>query len=90
MACDVNTIIAESCESQIACIQSPVTLLQIIAQLTCELQQGGGGGGNNISGSGSPVGSVTPDAANQFYRRTDINELWQSTGLTSADWIQWV
>jgi hypothetical protein len=55
---------------------------------------GGGGGGGalsaNLSGAGSPVGVVTPTALNQFYRDTTGNALYQSTGLTSADWINWI
>lgn len=51
---------------------------------------GGGGGGNNISGAGSPVGVRTPDAVNQFYRDTTGNTLWQSTGLTNLDWLEWI
>lgn len=47
-------------------------------------------GAININGTGSPVGVVTPDAVDQFYRRTDVQELYQSTGVTSADWLQWV
>lgn len=47
-------------------------------------------GGGDVSGSGSPVGSVTPSFVNQFYRRTDSPELWQATGLTNADWVQWI
>lgn len=53
----------------------------------------GGGGGSvspNISGAGSPVGVVTPSAINQFYRDTTGIALWQATGLTSADWLQWI
>lgn len=50
----------------------------------------GGTFSNNISGAGSPVGVVTPDAVNQFYRDTSGTGLWQSTGLTSADWINWI
>lgn len=48
------------------------------------------GSSNNTSGSGSPVGVVTPGAVNQFYRDTTTPGLWQATGLTNADWIQWI
>ena len=54
---------------------------------------GAGGGGvasGNKHGTGSPVGVVTPDALDQFYRRTDVKELWIATGLTSADWDQYI
>lgn len=47
-------------------------------------------GSNNIHGDGSPVGVVTPDAIDQFYRDETTPGLWQSTGLTNTDWIPWV
>lgn len=43
----------------------------------------------NLTGTGSPVGAVTPTAVGQLY--TDQNaphSLWQSTGLTNASWDQ--
>jgi hypothetical protein len=46
----------------------------------------GSGGVGNKHGVGSPIGSVTPDAQDQLYRRTDVFELYISTGLTNADW----
>lgn len=51
---------------------------------------GPGSSGNAIDGEGSPVGVVTPDAVNQFYRDSTGPGLWQSTGLTDQDWIPWV
>lgn len=49
---------------------------------------GGGAGVENISGAGSPVGVVTPDAVNQWYYDTVGIAWWWSTGLTNADWTQ--
>lgn len=46
-------------------------------------------GAINVSGSGSPIGVVTPTASNQFYRSTTGPGLYQSTGLTSNDWLLW-
>lgn len=66
------------------------TLLKRIAGGIANGGGGGAGSSNNISGAGSPVGVVTPDAVNQFYRDTTGNALWQSTGLTDADWTQWI
>jgi hypothetical protein len=51
---------------------------------------GSGGGTDNVSGHGSPVGVVTPDAINQFYTDVDTPALWQATGITNADWRQWI
>lgn len=68
------------------------TVNTLLKRIAGGIANGGGGSGssNNISGAGSPVGVVTPDAVNQFYRDTASNSLWQSTGLTNADWYQWV
>lgn len=60
------------------------TLLKRIASST---SGGGGGGGTaNMSGSGSPVGVVTPTAANIWYRDTSTDNYWWATGATNADW----
>jgi hypothetical protein len=68
------------------------TVNTLLKRIAGGIANGGGGGGssNNISGAGSPVGVVTPDAVNQFYRDETGDVLWQSTGLTNADWLQWI
>lgn len=51
----------------------------------------GAGSVPNLTGSGSPVGSVTPGGVGQFYTDTANSptmSLWQADGLTSADWNQ--
>jgi hypothetical protein len=45
MACDLTTIQSDACVSGIGKEQSKIKLLQLIAQLTCEVSQSGGGGG---------------------------------------------
>lgn len=53
------------------------------------LQVGGGGGAENQSGAGTPVGSATPDYIGQFYLdTTNPFNVWISTGLTNADWLE--
>jgi hypothetical protein len=52
---------------------------------------GSGSGVNNLSGTGSPVGSVTPNYVGQTY--TDITNpsvpaVWVSVGLTNNSWSQ--
>lgn len=49
---------------------------------------GGGSGTNNLSGSGSPVGVVTPDYVGQSYTDLTTPGFWTSTGATSANWLQ--
>ena len=44
MACDLDTLISQSCASGIGKVQDPIQLLQLIAQLTCEAAQGVNGG----------------------------------------------
>lgn len=45
MACDLETIQSEACTSGIGRVSDRISLLQIIAQLTCEASEGGGGSG---------------------------------------------
>lgn len=40
------------------------------------------------SGSGSPVGAVTPFKVGEVWLRTTGPTLWMATGLTNADWLQ--
>lgn len=39
MACDIDTIKTDSCESGIGRLDNPIALLQVIAQLLCELNE---------------------------------------------------
>lgn len=50
MACDIDTIQRDACESGIACVTETRKLLIIIAQLLCEINEGGGGGGGGGDG----------------------------------------
>jgi hypothetical protein len=65
-----------------ATLTEKVTLEQIVAKVI-ELV-------GNKNGSGSPVGVVTPFYNGQLYRDNDSLGLYQSTGLTNQDWIQWI
>lgn len=40
-----------------------------------------------VTGTGTPVGSVTPDYIGQHYLDTTPDTYYQSTGLTNADWV---
>lgn len=44
MPCNADTTLTQACSSGIGRVRDPVTLLQLIAQLTCEASKGGGGG----------------------------------------------
>jgi len=85
MACTV-TFLSRLCTPQ---RQDTInTLLKRIAGSTS-----GGGGGTafqDLSGNGSPVGVVTPDAVNQKYRDSLNDTYWWATGLTNTDWQQFV
>lgn len=50
----------------------------------------GGSSYTIASGSGSPVGSVTPEFAGQLYQDTDTGQVYVSFTLSSADWIELV
>lgn len=64
--------------------------LALLDQVVGAISGGGGGECPNVAGVGSPVGVVTPDCDNQFYRDITTPGLWQSTGPTDQDWIPWV
>lgn len=44
-------------------------------------------GSASITGSGSPVGSVTPQAVGEFFFDSAGPALYIATGLTNADWV---
>lgn len=60
MACDIATIQSDACDSQIACITSPKTLLIIIAQLLCEINESGGGTGSGVQVYSGNYSGVAP------------------------------
>jgi len=72
----------------LCCLNEP-QMKAVQVYLGCQLVNGGSGACANLSGAGSPEGTVTPDFIGQFYVNTLMNPDWlfQSTGLTSADWI---
>lgn len=43
-----------------------------------------------LTGAGTPVGSVVPTYVGQFYTDLTGTQLFQASGLTNADWIQWI
>jgi hypothetical protein len=47
-----------------------------------------GGTGAPLSGSGSPVGVVTPTAVGQTYLDITTPGFWASNGLTNTSWTQ--
>jgi hypothetical protein len=58
--------------------------------MLCVLEGAGGGatGSGVLTGSGSPVGVVTPTSVGQLYTDTTTPGEWLSTGLTNASWTQ--
>lgn len=92
MACEVDTTLAASCESGISCIRDPIVLLQIIAQLTCELADGGGGGGGL---SGVECGVVDPEGvvsatSCRIYINTANQTVWVNSGTGTTGWHQYI
>lgn len=53
MACDLSTTQAAACESGIGKLDSPIELLKVIAQLSCEIADAGSGGGTPGGGLNS-------------------------------------
>jgi hypothetical protein len=69
MACNVDTTLTQACASGIGRVRDQITLLQLIAQLTCEAAAGGGGGGSvTVSDNGTPV--VSPASTLNFIGAT--------------------
>lgn len=50
----------------------------------------GGSSYSTQSGSGSPVGSVTPDFTGQIYFDTSSQLVYVSSGTTNSSWIELV
>jgi hypothetical protein len=68
-------------------------LISVLYQLLQNGTGGGGGGGSGasfLSGTGTPVGSVTPTIIGQTYLDKNTSNLWISTGLTNASWVELV
>jgi hypothetical protein len=86
MACTANSLLASAASNGYYGLDS-LNLKMCILQLLCLTTTGASA---TLTGTGSPVGVVTPTFVGQLY--TDQNGppygLWQSTGLTSADWSQ--
>lgn len=83
-----------------ACLLSPPgkfndTKWDILQRILCATQDaasgsGGSGTGANLSGVVDPTGVATPDTVLQIYFNTATGTVWRSTGLTSADWVQFI
>lgn len=86
MACNPNELIAEAiCFS---CLDDTQQQMVIIA-LLCAISQGGDGGSGNsmLSGSGSPVGSISATGPALYVQ--DDGSLWVlPQGGDSGDWIE--
>lgn len=49
---------------------------------------GGGGGTGNQTGTGSPVGVVTPLAAGALYTDQSTGNIWVAKTTSNASWVQ--
>lgn len=92
MSCDPQAIIDEA--ECLQCMIPPGLMGAALLSVACAIAQSGGGGGGggcaNTFGVVDPIGVVTPTCLGQFYSNTVFDSLWQATGLTNADWKQWV
>lgn len=79
MACNLETLQQQLCDSGIGKVSDQNQLLQIIAQLICDGAGGGGGGsGSVLSGVGAPVADPGVDAAIYFDTATGVQYNWFS------------
>ena len=91
MACDITIAQLQSCASGIGKLQDSIKLLQIIAQLMCEVQGGGGGGSGQIKiyiADPNSEGVVPDDMASPGIAYDDTGTL--STYVWSVIQQQWV
>ena len=65
----------------------PLIELALLAMIATN-GTGGGGTGAFLSGSGSPVGAVTPTSVGQTYLDTTTPGFWAANGLTNNSWTQ--
>ena len=72
MACDLTTTQTNACTSGIGKVQDPIKLLQIIAQLQCELASSASSSGSVLSGVGPPVAAPAGTAAIYFDTLTGV------------------
>jgi len=87
MACDLVTTQTNACTSGIGKLNNPVQLLQLIAQLSCEIAAAGGGGS---SGSGQ-IKTFTANPNTEGARPTNTAlpaVAYQSDG--TGAFYQWV
>ena len=94
MACDITIAQLQSCASGIGKLQDSIKLLQIIAQLMCEVQGGGGGGSGQIKiydpalGTPNDSGVVPDDITKPGIAYTDNGE--GTTWVWSVSTVLWV
>jgi len=89
MALDTNALINDArCVAN--CIPTGMQVAVLISLAAQIIANGGTGGGGTSQGQqtglGSPVGVKTPEFIGQLYTNQSETGLWQSTGLTNADW----
>lgn len=78
MACNLDTILAALCDSDIGKLDNKIKLLQIIAELTCEAADAAGGGGGSAAGPlnavqfNAPLGTFAGSSDLTFDDVTDI------------------
>jgi len=84
MACNLSATQLAACESGIGKLNSPIELLKIIAQLSCEIADAGGGSSSAqlLSGSGAPVAAPADPASPAIYYDDDSGS--PSYGITWA------
>jgi len=86
MPCDLPTTQLAACESGIGKLDSPIELLKIIAQLSCEIADAGGGAATS---PGAPLNSVQFNNAGAFGGSADLtfNDATNVLALTGSETI---
>ncbi len=90
MSCELSTTQAAACSSGIGKLTDTVKLLQVIAQLSCEIADAGGGGSGQIyiyttdpntdaivpDNTASPALAYKDDGTGSIYVWSIISQIW--------------
>lgn len=76
MACELSTVQTQACESEIGKVSDKIKLLQLMAQLSCEISEASGGGG---SGGVIDPDGVVSGTQYQTYWNSANDTLWINT-----------
>jgi hypothetical protein len=90
--CNADTLLSQACDSKFLQLaqSDPKMATAVLLQLLCNLSAAASSGNTTLTGSGSPVGVVTPVAVGQLFTDPTTPGLYVANGLTNTSWVQLV